>query len=71
VRPKGAVLTQYNIVATAFIANRWCSAFVDNQTYDRRPNSEHPSLYPQYGEAAESSIHIPIGTIVILAQKGY
>jgi long-chain acyl-CoA synthetase len=34
--PKGAVLTQSNIVAAAFIANRWCSDFVDSQTYDRR-----------------------------------
>ena len=34
--PKGAVLTQDNIVAAAFIVNRWCSDFVDSQTYDRR-----------------------------------
>jgi long-chain acyl-CoA synthetase len=65
--PKGAVLTQYNIVATAFIANRWCSDFVDNQTYDRRRTLSILPYSHIYGEAC--GILYPIfqcGTIVIL-----
>lgn len=34
--PKGAVLSQYNIVASSFIVVRWCSDFVDSHEYERR-----------------------------------
>jgi long-chain acyl-CoA synthetase len=34
--PKGAVLTQYNIVAAAIQVVRWCSDFVDSEPVERR-----------------------------------
>lgn len=34
--PKGAVLTQYNIVAASFMVVQWCADFVDAHEYSRR-----------------------------------